>query len=112
MSLLDNNEDLNNNYFNEFDNTNLLNLEEIDMIYESWQKTEDSVLKLRSRKAVRDKMINSMNKLTSDIQRIDKCNREIAKYSKRSNCKNSYFIGLKIFTIVSANLVAYYYFFC
>ena len=42
-----NNEDLNNNYFNEFDNTNLLNLEEIDMIYESWQKTEDSVLKLR-----------------------------------------------------------------
>ena len=56
-----------------------------------------------TKEAVRDKMINSVNKLTNDIQRIDKC-REIAKYSKRNNCKNSYFGGLKIFTIVSANL--------
>ena len=115
MSLLDSDENLNyiltQNSINISDNIsdNIGDTTEIDSIYESWQQTENEFLQLRRRNNIRNRMVTSLTKLNQDMKTIAECE---GKFSKRNKyCNYSYFNGLKLIGIVSANLAVYYFIF-
>jgi hypothetical protein len=87
----------------------LPDFEEIDEVYNSWHKTEGEFMELRRRNEVRNRMVTSLEKLNRDMKIITACENGFSK--RRNTINNCYFNGLKIVTFVSANLVAYYWFF-
>ena len=88
----------------------LPDFEEIDEVYNSWHKTEGEFLQLRRRRELGDKMITSLNQLNQDMNTIIACENGFSK--RKKNINYCYLNGLKIGVVLSANLVAYYLFFC
>jgi hypothetical protein len=84
----------------------LPDFEEIDEVYNSWHKTEGEFMELRRRNEVRNRMVNSLEKLNRDMKIISACENGFSK--RKNTINNCYFNGLKIVLIISANLTAYY----
>ena len=113
-SLIDNDEDLNNVFYNDSiesinsfkSDTNIE--EELEHTFNEWNKLENEGIRHR----MKTNLINKMQTLNNQIKVINKCENEYKNYNNSKTCdKNCYLITLKTVAILGVNyLIGIYVF--
>ena len=113
-SLIDNDEDLNNVFYNDSINSiNSINSfkpdqnleEELEQTFNEWNKLENEGIRHR----MKEKLINKMQTLNNKIEVINKCENDYKNY--KNSKKNCYLITLKTVAILGVNyLIGIYVF--
>ena len=116
-SLIDNDEDLNNVFYNDcIESINPINSfkpdqnleEELEQTFNEWNKLESEGIRHR----IKTKLINKMQTLNNQIEVINKCENSYKNYKNSKKCdKNCYLITLKTAAILGVNyLIGIYVF--